>query len=136
MLHTILCHGAFTVGLCLYFLNSPRVAACFRPSDGGIVLLTAFFALFIFSSVFNCFGARTDRLRLLAGIRKNPVFLAIMVAVLAIQILFVYLGGSVLRTVPLTASELLVTGALSLAVIPAELCRKILWRLTKGKGGY
>ena len=95
-----------------------------------------FFALFIFSSVFHCFQARTDRLKLTAGLKQNPVFLIIMIAILAIQILFVYVGGSVLRTAPLTPTELLVTFLISLSVFPAELIRKLLWRLRGKKNGY
>ena len=136
MVHSILIGGGFAVTLYLFFLKHPLFTSCFRPSEGGIVHLTAFFALFIFSSVFQCFNARTDRLRLLSGIRKNPVFLGIMLAVLALQIAFVYLGGSVLRTVPLTARELLVTFSVALGVLPAELCRKLLWRLCGRRGGY
>jgi magnesium-transporting ATPase (P-type) len=99
-------------------------------------LLTAFFALFIFASVFNCFNARTDRLRLSAGLRENPVFTLIMGAVLAIQILFVYIGGSVLRTARLTWRELGITLALSLTVFPFDFLRKLVWRKLKGRKGY
>lgn len=128
--------GIFTVALCLLFLFCPFFRAFFRPAQDGIYHLTAFFALFIFASVLNCFNARTDRLNLLSGLGKNPVFLAIMGAILVIQLAFVYLGGSVLRTAPLTAQELLVTMSLSFAVIPADLIRKLLRRLRGKKGGY
>lgn len=136
MVNEILLLGSFTVGLLLWFLKSPAIVSIFRSSADGVYHLTAFFVLFIFSSVFNCFNARTDRLKLHAGLGKNPVFLIIMAAILAIQILFVYLGGAVLRTAPLTIRELLLTLALSLAVFPAELCRKALWRLRGRKNGY
>ena len=128
--------GSFTVGLCLLFLKSPHITAVYRSAQNDIYLLTAFFALFIFSSVFNCFNARTDRLKLTAGLGKNAVFLLIMGAILVIQILFIYLGGSVLRTVPLTARELFVTMALSLSVFPADIIRKAFLRLRKKKSGY
>ena len=49
-----------------------------------------------------------------------------MIAILTIQIVFVYLGGSVLRTTPLLPRELLITFLLSLSVFPAELIRKLL----------
>ena len=128
--------GAFTVGLCILFLKSPHITAVYRTAPNNIYLLTAFFALFIFSSVFNCFNARTDRLKLTAGLGKNKVFLLIMGAILGIQLLFVYLGGNVLRTVPLTARELFVTMALSLAVFPADILRKAILRMRKKKSGY
>ncbi len=128
--------GGFTVALCLLFLKHPAVVSLFRPAEDDIYLLTAFFALFIFASVFNCFNTRTDRLRLFAHLGKNPAFLLIMPAVLVIQILFVYLGGTVLRTAPLTARELAATSALALTVFPAALLRKTWRRLRGKKTGY
>lgn len=128
MVNEILLLGGYTVALCLFFLKSPDICARFRLTDGDLCHLTAFFALFIFSSVFNCFNARSDRLRLFRGLGKNRPFLLIMGAVLLVQIAFVYLGGSVLRTMPLTASELGWTALLALTVLPAEEIRKWLWR--------
>ncbi|MBQ9773779.1 MAG: calcium-translocating P-type ATPase, PMCA-type [Clostridia bacterium] len=136
MIHQILLLGGFTVALLLFFLKAPSITSAYRTATDRIYLLTAFFALFIFSSVFNCFNARTDRLKITAGLRKNPVFLFIMLAILVIQIGFVYLGGSVLRTAPLLPRELLLTMLLSLSVFPFEIIRKALWRLLGKKGGY
>jgi calcium-translocating P-type ATPase len=136
MLHQIFLLGSFTVGLCLLFLNLPAITVHFRETPDHIYLLTAFFALFIFAGVFNCFNARTDRLNLLAGISGNVVFLLIMAIITVIQVIFVYLGGAVLRTAPLTLEELGVTVLLALAVIPAEFLRKLLWRVFHGKNGY
>ena len=124
------------MALCLAFLKLPEITAHFRFAEDNIYLLTAFFALFIFASVFNCFCARTDRLLLGANLTKNKAFIFIMAAILLIQIVFVYLGGSVLRTAPLTAKELGVTSLMALAVFPADLLRKLLWRLFAGKRGY
>ena len=133
MIHQICWLGGFTIGLCLFFLKAPWIAGQFRTATDQIYLLTAFFALFIFSSVFNCFNARTDRLKVLSGLSGNKAFCLIMTAVLSIQVLFVYLGGQVLRTAPLTVRELGLTAALACLVFPAEFLRKIFWRL-KGKG--
>ncbi len=136
MIYEIILGGGFTVALCLAFLKIPELTSRFRFSTDNIYLLTAFFALFIFASVFNCFCARTDRLRLLANITKNRAFIFIMAAILFIQILFVYLGGSVLRTAPLTPFELGLTSLLAFAVFPASIVRKLVWRLIMGKRGY
>jgi hypothetical protein len=59
-----------------------------------------------------------------------------MASVLAIQILFVYLGGAVLRTVPLEAKELLFTLALSLSVFPIDILRKFIRRILGKKDGF
>ena len=59
--------GVFTVALSLGFLKLPFFTHHFRSAPDGIYLLPRiFFAFFIFAGVFNCFNARTDRLRLLA----------------------------------------------------------------------
>ena len=136
MVNEIALLGGATVAVCLLFLKHPLITSQFRATEGNLCLLTAFFALFIFSSVFNCFNARTDRLGLFAGLKKNPVFLGIMLAVLVIQLLFVYLGGAVLRTMPLTPRELLLTMLISFSVFPLELLRKLFWRCLHGKKGY
>ena len=132
MISQILWLGGFTVALCLLFLKCPLLSGQFRAAKDDIYLLTAFFALFIFSSVFNCFNARTDRLNLLAGLHRNKGFCLIMAAVLGVQIVFVYIGGEVLRTAPLTAKELGVTFLLALTVFPADFLRKV-WRRLSGK---
>ncbi|MBQ1233596.1 MAG: cation-transporting P-type ATPase, partial [Clostridia bacterium] len=136
MIFQIVWQGLATVGVCLCMLIVPAVTDRFRAAPDDIYLLTAFFALFICMSVCNCFGARTDRLRLFAGIGKNPGFIGIMLAVTAIQIAFVYLGGSVLRTAPLSLAELGFTFSLALLAIPTEMLRKIVWRLCGKKTGY
>ncbi len=136
MINQILFGGAFTVALCIAFLKIPEITSVFRASSDNIYLLTGFFALFIFASVFNCFNCRTDRLKLFSGITRNPTFILIMTAVLLVQITFIYLGGAVLRTAPLTIRELSVTAAIALCVFPFELLRRLLWRLFFGKRGY
>ena len=136
MVNEILLQGAFTIALCIAFLKIPNITSKFSYSPDNVYLLSAFFALFIFSSVFNCFGCRTDRLKLSSGLSKNRGFLFIMSAVMIIQIAFIYLGGQVLRTVPLTAKELLFTFLMSSLIIPAEIIRKLLWRAIFGKRGY
>ncbi len=112
--------STITVALSVFFLCAPFVRAQYRESEGDIVFLTAFFALFIFASLFNCFAARTDRVRMLLGLTANRAFCVIIAAVGTVQILFIYLGGAVLRTVPLTPRELLVTLAFSLCVLPVS----------------
>jgi hypothetical protein len=74
MVNQIAVLGGFTVALCMCFLLVPELSSQFRAAEGDLCLLTAFFALFIFTSVFNCFNARTDRLKLFAGLSKNSVF--------------------------------------------------------------
>ena len=136
MIDQIVLLGGFTIALCLFFLLSPSVSSRFRYAPDGIYLLTAFFALFIFTSVLNCFNCRSDRMRMLKGLGGNPTFIFIMLLIVTVQIAFVYLGGTVLRTAPLTVSELRTTLALSFSVIPAEFLRRLLWRIRGKKTGF
>lgn len=136
MVNQIVSLGAFTIVLSLAFLKLPFFTSNFRSAADNIYLLTAFFAFFIFAAVFNCFNARSDRINLLAGITQNRPFTLIMLMISVIQIGFVYLGGSVLRTVPLYAHELKTALVTALAVFPAELARKLFWKLVIKKPRY
>ncbi len=132
---TIVSLAAFTVTLCLLFLKHPVIVGLFRPAADNIYHLTAFFALFIFASVLNCFLCRTDRIKLTAGLGGNPAFLGIMAAVLAVQLLFVYVGGPILRTAPLTPRELAITSLFAFSVLPAgAILRLIRRRRHPGEG--
>ena len=126
----------YSICLCLAFLSLPSISSHFRSGKDNIYLLTAFFALFIFSSLFNCFNCRTDRLKLFSGLWENRAFVFIMLLVGTIQILFTYLGGSVLRTAPLLRSELLFTLLLSLSVFPIDILRKLVLRFFNKKEGF
>lgn len=136
MVHQTLSLGGFTIALSLAFLKHPFFTSRFRASSDNLYLLTAFFAFFIFAGVFNCFNARTDRMKLLANLSKNRPFTAIMIAISVIQILFVYLGGAILRTVPLTPRELTVAILAALLVFPAECLRKLFWKFVIKKPRY
>lgn len=136
MANQIIVLGGFTVALSIFFLKARAIGSIYRSAEDDIYLLTAFFALFIFAGVFNCFNCRTDRVYPLAGLSKNPTFITIMLVIAAVQVIFVYLGGAVLRTAPLTGRELVVSLCLAAAVFPAELIRKLIWRSFFGKRGF
>ncbi len=137
MINQIILLGFFTVGLCVVFLKAHTFTAAYRFSPDSIYHLTGFFAMFIFAGVLNCFNARVDSLNPFRGLGRNKIFTLIMAAVAAVQIGFVYLGGTVLRTAPLEAKELLTAFWCALLVFPAELIRKIAWRILRGGGrGY
>lgn len=132
MLSQIIGMGLFTIGLYVAFLKWEPLTVLF--SGGEAHLMTAFFALFIFCGVFNAFNARTQRLHLGSSILHNPLFFTIMLTVSVIQLLLIYFGGTLFRTVPLSIRELTVVWQLAFLVIPADIIRKILLRLTGHKG--
>lgn len=136
MTQQIFFDGIFTVALCLFFLCSGAMKNFFGYSQSQLPFLTAFFTLFIFSGVFNAFNARTPRINLFANLRKNMAFLFIMVSVILIQILMVYFGGPLFRTVGLSAREMRLTLLISMLILPADLMRKVFcssWRKSSAK---
>lgn len=135
MLNQILVSGSVGALMSVAFLKSPHITEHFRESANDLVLLSAFFAFFIFLGVAQCINSRSDRLDLLSGLGKNTAFLLIIGLICVIQISFVYLGGAALRTTPLLMGELAMTLACAIAAIPADLVRKIAWRLGGHKEG-
>jgi len=125
MIRQILFSGVYTVGLCMLFLISPRIHQLFGRGD-GVYFLTVFFALFIFCGILTAFNTRTPRINLLANLGKNKAFLVIMPAVALIQLMIIYFGGDVFRTVPLGIRELLLTAAFAFTVVPTDMLRKLI----------
>lgn len=136
MLNCLIFQGGFTLALSIVFLKFAPIVSSFRAYTGNLCLLSAFFAFFVFSSVFNCFNMRSDRLNLFTGLSKNKIFLCIMAAISVMQVIFICYGGALLRTMPLTIYEWGLTLLISFAVIPADFIRKLLFRLLGGKKGY
>jgi len=132
MFSQIISTGMYTTFLSLLFFKLPFFAIAFRNDER--YLLTAFFALFIFAGVFNSLNARTHRINLLAHIRRNRLFVGVMMAVAVIQVLLIYYGGAVFRTTGLRFEELILVIALASTVIFFDLGRKMVMRAYNRKG--
>lgn len=117
--------GGYTVLLCSAFLASGRLSAFVRYDVGGVIFMSAFFALFIFCGIFNSLSARAYDLPLLSGIHRNRAFIFIMSMVAAVQLLLIRYGGSMFRTAPLTAPELRRILLMAATVIPADRLRVV-----------
>ena len=124
MVNQILVTGAYMSFLCMFFMKSEFIASLFRIGQDDKYLMTAFFGLFIFMTIFNAFNARTHRLNIFGNILKNKVFLVIICLVVLIQIVLIYFGGSIFRTTGLTFFEFYVMLLLSFSVIPFDFLRK------------
>ena len=127
--------GAYSSILCILFLKLPIISHIFRDGQNNEYLLSAFFGLFIFMGIFNCFNARTHRLNLIANILKNKIFILIILFIVIVQILLIYYGGSLFRTVGLTSKEFYVMVLLAFTVIPVDWIRKLILRTRGLKGG-
>ena len=136
MMHQIVISGGFSVLVSMLFIANPYFRDHFRHHENDRIVLSSFFALFIFLGVMQCINSRTDRLNPIVGISKNPSFVLIMLVISVIQISFVYFGGDALRAAPLRTDELLFTFACAASALPFELVRKILWRFSGHTEGF
>lgn len=121
MINEIVITGFYTTILCIVFLKLPFIRNLFLTNES---FMTAFFGLFIFTGLFNCFNARTSRINVLGHIFKNPMFIIIISLIIVIQIMMIYFGGSIFRTVPLSIYEFIIMFILSFSVIPFDMIRK------------
>ncbi len=126
MIKHIALNGAFTLLLLLLFLTSGYFKSYFVTTSRQ---LTAFYALFIFAGIANCFTARSERLFIFNGIFKNKVFLGIMFFIVTIQIIIVYFGGTWFRSTPLTFRELKCAVILSSYVLIFDTVRRLIEKL-------
>lgn len=133
MFNQIIVMGLYTSLLCLLFLKLPSISNLFEQNGGH--LMTAFFGLFIFCSIFNSFNARTHRINIFSNIFKNKAFLIVILFIVMIQIYLIYYGGEVFRTVGLSLYEFNMMILISMTVIPVDFFRKVLLRLREIKGG-
>ena len=121
MANQIITTGLVSSVICIIFLKSRIINQIF-----GDDLLTAFFGLIIFISIFNSFAARTHRLNILANIIKNKVFIGVITVVIGMQIYLIYYGGSLFRTNGLTIREFIIMMGIGLLVIPIDFIRKLI----------
>ena len=130
MFNQIITTGLYSAILCIFFLKSTFIKGLF-----GDDLMTAFFGLIIFISIFNSFAARTHRLNILGGITKNKVFIGIISCVILMQIVLIYRGGDLFRTSGLTINEFIIMMMFALSVIPIDFIRKTILRYRNRKLG-
>ncbi len=129
MLARVAVMGTYTLGLCVAFLKLDFFKSIFH---GGSELhfLTAFYALFIFLGIFNCFSARCERMWILSNIGKNRPFVIIMLLISVIQILMIFFGGELFRTTPITPREIGNVILLAFTLIPFDCICRIFKRLS------
>ena len=125
ILGKIFIRGAYTLVLCLCFLKLDFFSRVFVGRDGEARFMTAFYALFIFLGIFNCFIARSERVWLFSDIRKNKLFIFIMLIISLIQIIMIYCGGELFRATPLHPMELISVILLAFSIIPLDMIYRI-----------
>jgi calcium-translocating P-type ATPase len=124
MKNEIVFTGVYSSLLCILFLKLPFISNIFRDGVNNKYLMSAFFGLFIFIGIFNSFNARTSRINVFANLFKNKVFLFVICFIAFVQVLLIYYGGDLFRTVGLNFREFLFMILFSLSVIPFDWIRK------------
>lgn len=135
MINEIIITGLYSSILLILFLKLPIFKQMFRMDPENKYFMTGFFTLFIFIAILNSFNARTSRINLLADIKKNPVFLGIIIFITVIQIIIIYFGGNIFRTYGLEIKEFIFLILISLTVVPVDWLRKYILKLKGIKTG-
>lgn len=128
MISQILVTGIYSSIICIFFMKSSIINNIYTP----VSKLTAFFGLLIFISIFNALSARTNRLNIIANIKKNKVFIAIIGFITIVQMFIIYKGGDLFRTHGLNMKEFIIMFILSISVLPVDFIRKIIIKMLYG----
>lgn len=128
----ILITGLYTTILCVLFLKLPDIRNLFNDEAS---FMTAFFGLFIFAGIFNCFNAHTSRINILAHLLKNRMFILVISFIIIVQVIMMYYGGSMFRTIPLSIKEFIIMLLFAFTVVPVDVIRKIISKKYGKSGG-
>lgn len=121
--------GVYIALICFVFLKAPIFQNTFL-AHGSIYMMTAFFALFMFMAIFTSFNARTHEINPLDRLATNRSFVWIMSLVTVIQIIIVYRGGTLFRTMGLRTDDMLLIVALAFTIIPVDMLRKHIFSMS------
>lgn len=115
--------GLYTTILCILFLKLPFIKELFASDKS---FMTAFFGLFIFAGIFNCFNAHTSRINIFAHLLKNKIFILVIAFIIIVQVVLMYYAGTMFRTIPLSIKEFVIMLAFAFTVVPVDIIRKII----------
>lgn len=129
-----------TMGIWLTILSFGFLKSSFfdRFFENDAQKYTAYFVLFILAALFNGFNVRDDGFAIFKDINRNPGFLKVWFAIVAVQALIVNAGlvpfavfkwtGNMFSCVPFNAGGWIVTVLLAATMIPADLLRKAIMK--------
>ncbi len=121
---SILVGGVFITAICLGILKNIFGVYNLIGSTDMDVVRTFMFATFIMAIIWNSLNARTESMNLFEHITENHNFILVMVAVTAIQVIIIQVGGKVFGTTPLTVGNWATVVAIAALIIPIDLIRK------------
>lgn len=133
MMTQILVMAAWLIVVSFVFLKLPFFDQFFATEEQK---LTAYFALFIWSALFNGFNVRDDGFGIMDRLDQNPGFLRVFAVILLVQAAIInsgllpYVGviGKMFSCAPFGVSGWIVIAILALTMIPVDLVRKVVMK--------
>jgi len=127
MFAEIIISALYITFVCLGILFVPAIRNLFGDVD-VVYLKSALFATFMMAITFNGFNARTSHINVFEGLGRNKNFLLVMLAIFAMQFVFVTFGGEVLSVEALSPASWLICVILAFLVIPIDMIRKAIMK--------
>ena len=125
--------GLYVTALSIIWFKIPFFRTLFETEEQ---FRTAYFAFFIFISIFNGFNVRTDGFGIFKDLKQNENFLKIWFAMLGVTILLCMIGGPIGEMFGCTRFGIQGWGIVSLlamTIIPIDLVRKAIFKTYKNE---
>ncbi len=128
MMEQVIFSGAWVTVISLIFLRHPFFMEMFDSTKDfhTIEHMTAYFSIFVLAAVFNGFNVRSEGLNLFENIKENTGFIKVMAAIVVVQILLTFVGGSLFNCTPITLEHWIVVILLAITIIPVDMIRKFI----------
>lgn len=128
MMSQVLCAGAWLGVISFAFLKLPFFKEFFENEGQH---LTAYFSMFVFSTVANGFNVRSEGINIFDHIKENKGFIKVMLTIVLVQIILTFVGGEIFSCTPFGIKGWLIIIVMSLTMIPVDMLRKIIMKSSK-----
>lgn len=127
--------GLYITALSIAWFKVPFFRNIFETgSVGDLQFKSAFFAFFIFASIFNGFNVRTDRLTIFRDLDKNPNFMKVWCIMLLTTIVLCMIDiipglgfiGEMFQTTHFGINGWILVTLYAVTVIPVDMIRKVI----------
>ena len=135
MMRQIVIMGLWLTVLSFVFLKAPFFDQFFVSEEQK---LSAYFALFIWSALFNGFNVRDERFGIFKGLNENTGFMKVFVTIILVQAFIINASlipieifswiSNIFSCVPFALVGWIVIAVLAVTMIPVDMLRKAIFR--------
>lgn len=135
MMRQIVIMGLWLTALSFVFLKAPFFDQFFASEEQK---LSAYFALFIWSALFNGFNVRDERFGIFKGLNENTGFMKVFVTIILVQAFIINASlipieifswiSNIFSCVPFALVGWIVIAVLAVTMIPVDMLRKVIFR--------